>query len=43
MLYQLHLEEWVKDRIWEYLNGDIELEDLILIYARSVKINNKGF
>lgn len=39
MLYQLHMEEWIKDKIWEYLNGDIELEDLILIYARNNKIN----
>lgn len=43
MLYQLGIEEWIKDRIWEYLNGDIELEELILIYARSNKINDKGF
>ena len=41
MLYQLHIDEWIKDRIWEYLNKDIELEELILIYARSNKINDK--
>lgn len=41
ILYQLHIEEWIKDKIWEYLNGDIELEDLILIYARNNKINGK--
>lgn len=43
ILYQLDLEEWKKDRIWEYLNGDIEIEELILIYARSIKVNDKGF
>lgn len=43
LLYQLELEEWKKDRIWEYLNGDIEIEELILIYARSIKVNDKGF
>lgn len=43
ILYQLELEEWKKDRIWEYLNGDIEIEELILIYARSIKVNDKGF
>ncbi len=41
MLYQLQIDEWIKDRVWEYLNGDIELEELIIIYARCNKINDK--
>lgn len=40
-LYELEMEEWVLDRIWEYLNGDIEIEELILIYARSIKVDDK--
>ena len=43
LLYSLKLEEWKKDRIWEYLNGDVELEVLEDIYARDYKTNDKGF
>lgn len=27
-IYQLKFEKWKKDRIWEYLNGDIDIEVL---------------
>lgn len=27
-IYSLKMEEWKKDRIWEYLNGDIDIEVL---------------
>ena len=40
-LYQLNYEEYIIDRLWEYLNGDIELEDLILVYAKYKQINDK--
>ena len=39
LLYSLNLEEWKKDRIWEYLNGDVELEILLDIYERDYKTN----
>ncbi len=41
LLYSLDIEEWKKDRIWEYLNGDVELEVLIEIYERDYKTNDK--
>lgn len=31
MIYSLKMEEWRKDRLWEYLNGDVEIELLILL------------
>lgn len=33
-LYELDMEEWVLDRIWEFLNCDIELDKLKDIYER---------
>ena len=27
-IYALRMEEWRRDRLWEYLNGDIELDVL---------------
>lgn len=27
-IYSLKMEEWRRDRLWEYLNGDIELDVL---------------
>ncbi len=29
MIYSLDMPEWRKDRIWETLNGDFEIENLI--------------
>lgn len=29
-IYSLQFEEWKRDRIWEYLNGDEEYETLLL-------------
>ena len=28
MIYCLNMEEWKKDKIWETLNGDYEIEEL---------------
>lgn len=28
MIYSLDIPEWKRDRIWNYLNNDIEYEDL---------------
>ena len=36
-VYDLNLREWEKDRIWEYLNNDEELDTLILIANRQKK------
>lgn len=29
MIYSLPFEEWRRDRLWEYLNGDIEFDVLL--------------
>lgn len=31
MIYSLNFAYWKRDKIWEYLNFDIELEELIAI------------
>lgn len=30
MIYSLHLAEWKRDKIWEYLNDDITKQELEL-------------
>lgn len=35
--YSLELETWKIDRIWEYLNNDIDLESLQIIVNRQKK------
>lgn len=34
MIYSLDFAYWKRDKIWEYLNFDIELEDLITIIKK---------
>lgn len=29
MVYSLDMVEWKRDKIWNYLNGDIEYEELV--------------
>lgn len=29
MIYSLDMVEWKRDKIWNYLNGDIEYEELV--------------
>ena len=29
MIYSLDIVEWKRDRIWNYLNGDLEYDELI--------------
>lgn len=33
-IYLLNFEEWKKERIWDYINGDINYEELIIISRR---------
>ena len=27
-IYSLNIEQWKKDKIWEYLNGDLDIETI---------------
>lgn len=29
MIYSLNMPEWKKDKIWNFLNGDMEYDDLV--------------
>lgn len=29
MIYSLNIAEWKRDKIWNYLNGDMEYEELV--------------
>lgn len=29
MIYSLDIVSWKRDRLWEYLNGDLEYEELV--------------